>query len=140
MRVPVLADAILCGTFVKSRKQSWTREEVVLALDLFVEQGMATRADRDALSVILRALPIEPDLANEPSFRNWQAVRNKLYNPSLAGYGWPARSRAHSPSFFAQRVIVSSSLTLLPGGGSCSTTTQLRSHSRSRSWPVQSSS
>src|SRR5680860_1819656 len=40
----------------------------------------------------------------------------------------------YSPSFFADSVIVVSSSTSVPAGGSWETTTQLRSHSSIRSW------
>ena len=65
---------------MKSRKLSWTREEVILALDLYLAKGMATREDWEELSAFLRSLPLERHLAADPRFRNWQGVRNKLYN------------------------------------------------------------
>lgn len=65
---------------MKSRKVSWMREEVILALELYLERNMATRADWGALSDFLRRLPVEQHLAEDPKFRNWQGVRNKLYN------------------------------------------------------------
>ena len=65
---------------MKSRKRSWTREEVILAMDLYLDKGMAQQEDWDELSAYLRGLPVEQDLAADPTFRNAQGVRNKLYN------------------------------------------------------------
>ncbi len=72
---------------VRSRKHSWMREEVILALDLYLEKGMARRADWDELSALLRVWPVEEHLAEDPTFRNWQGVRNKLYNLQSLGTG-----------------------------------------------------
>jgi 5-methylcytosine-specific restriction enzyme A len=70
------------------------REEVVLALELFVRMGVnAPRADVRALSESLRALPVEAHLARDPAFRRRAAVRGKLGNfqwlatRGQAGYG-----------------------------------------------------
>jgi 5-methylcytosine-specific restriction protein A len=66
----------------KPRKRSWTREEVILALDLYLAQeGLGTLKERAKLSELLRAWPLEQRLAAEdPTFRNEPSVRNKLYN------------------------------------------------------------
>jgi 5-methylcytosine-specific restriction enzyme A len=56
-------------------------DEVVLALDLYLAvQGIGLRADWDSLSDELRKLPVQRHFTADPIFRNWQAVRNKLYN------------------------------------------------------------
>jgi 5-methylcytosine-specific restriction protein A len=65
---------------MQSRKRSWTREEVLLALDLYLDEKLGTAASRRALSDVLRAWPIERYLADDPAFRGEQSVRNKLYN------------------------------------------------------------
>jgi 5-methylcytosine-specific restriction protein A len=66
----------------KPRNRSWTREEVVLAIDLYLNRdGLNSTPERAELSELLRAWPIENHFAKEdPSFRNEQSVRNKLYN------------------------------------------------------------
>jgi 5-methylcytosine-specific restriction protein A len=66
---------------MQSRKRSWMREEVILALDLYLREEIGTAASRRALSEALRAWPIERDLADgDQAFRGEQSVRNKLYN------------------------------------------------------------
>lgn len=65
---------------MKSRARSWLREEVILALDLYLADGLHDLRGREDLSRFLRALPIEPELAADVTFRNEQAVRNMLYN------------------------------------------------------------
>jgi 5-methylcytosine-specific restriction protein A len=66
----------------KPRNRSWTREEVILALDLYLTRGgLGTREERVKLSDLLRAWPLERQLAVEsPKFRNEPSVSNKLYN------------------------------------------------------------
>lgn len=56
------------------------REEVLLALEMYLRDGMATAEARQSLSGYLRSWPVEHDLTENPTFRNEQAVRNKLYN------------------------------------------------------------
>jgi 5-methylcytosine-specific restriction protein A len=57
------------------------REELVLALELFMRKGVnAPQADAQSLSDTLRALPIERHLAQDPAFRSRAAVRRKLGN------------------------------------------------------------
>jgi 5-methylcytosine-specific restriction protein A len=63
-----------------SRKRSWTRDEVILALELYLDQGVVSLGNCVSLSQELRALPIEGHLAADLSFRNPEAVRSKLYN------------------------------------------------------------
>jgi 5-methylcytosine-specific restriction protein A len=69
-------------TVSKPRRRSWTREEVILALDLYLNHdGLSMPALQQELSDLLRAWPVEKHSAEEdPSFRNLQSVRNKLYN------------------------------------------------------------
>ena len=66
----------------KPRTQSWMREEVVLALDLYLNgDGLHDAAARGQLSQLLREWPVERESAlADPTFRNEQSVRNKLYN------------------------------------------------------------
>jgi 5-methylcytosine-specific restriction protein A len=58
------------------------REEVVLALDLYLNRdGLHDAAARRGLSQLLREWPAEREFAlADPTFRNEQSVRNKLYN------------------------------------------------------------
>jgi 5-methylcytosine-specific restriction protein A len=65
---------------MKTRKRSWRAEEVILALDLYLREGMANPTQRRALSEFLRAWPEESHFAADETFRNAQAVRNKLDN------------------------------------------------------------
>ena len=64
-----------------SRKRAWLREELILALDLYVREGVgASRESIRLLSKTLRALPIEAHLAHDSSFRSEASVRRKLAN------------------------------------------------------------
>src|SRR5437764_4861698 len=64
-----------------SRARLWLRDESMLALDLYFREGAnAPRASTDELSRILRAFPIEAELAANPSFRSEASVRQKLGN------------------------------------------------------------
>lgn len=77
-----------------SRKRSWTREEVVLALQLYLREGVVGLGQCEPLSVELRAWPLEGHFAADPSFRNAQSVRSKLYNLQWHHSGGK-RGRAH---------------------------------------------
>jgi 5-methylcytosine-specific restriction protein A len=52
----------------------------VLALELYLREGVVGLGRCRLLSEELRSLPIEQHLAADPSFRNTQSVRSKLYN------------------------------------------------------------
>ena len=56
------------------------RDEVVLALELYLRDGVVSLAACRPLSEELRSFPIEGHLAARPSFRNPPSVRSKLYN------------------------------------------------------------
>jgi 5-methylcytosine-specific restriction protein A len=57
------------------------RDELILALDLYFQDGRkARKASCEGLSEILRSIPVEPELAEDPKFRNWKAVYAKLQN------------------------------------------------------------
>ncbi|MDR6938202.1 HNH endonuclease [Luteibacter sp. 3190] len=62
----------------------WTRDETILALDLFFDAGMVALSDSDPrviqLSQTLRALPGNELRAESPSFRNPAGVSFKLSN------------------------------------------------------------
>lgn len=79
----------------RSRKQAWLRDELILALDLYVREGSgAPLVSRQEVSGLLRAVPIEPGLAADPRFRSPQAVAYKLHNfvaldPSMPTAGFP---------------------------------------------------
>jgi hypothetical protein len=65
----------------RSRKQAWLRDELVLALDLYRRDGRnpSSEAVRD-VSDLLRAMPVEPELASDPTFRNPNGVQLKVSN------------------------------------------------------------
>jgi 5-methylcytosine-specific restriction protein A len=79
----------------RSRKQAWLRDELILALDLYVREGAgASPASRQAVSDLLRSIPIEADLVEDPKFRSRQAIAYKLHNfvaidPAKATAGFP---------------------------------------------------
>jgi 5-methylcytosine-specific restriction protein A len=65
----------------RSRTQAWLRDELILALDLYKREGRIVPASAlQELSDLLRSIPIEPELANDPTFRNPNAVQLKVYN------------------------------------------------------------
>jgi 5-methylcytosine-specific restriction protein A len=74
-----------------SRKHSWLRDERLLALDLYLTEGTrASPSSISALSTLLRAFPIEAELAADPRFRSYASVATKLANfmaldPSISG-------------------------------------------------------
>ncbi|MCA9877698.1 MAG: hypothetical protein KC442_07950 [Thermomicrobiales bacterium] len=76
----------------------WTREECILALDLFVRAGRKQvdkkRAEIVELSGHLQALPFYPPSERNPKFRNPSSVAMKLANfcaldPACPGNGRP---------------------------------------------------
>ncbi len=62
----------------------WTREEVILALELYIECGEKTPPASDSkvkeLSDLLRSFPHHSEAARKPSFRNPDGVAFKLQN------------------------------------------------------------
>jgi 5-methylcytosine-specific restriction protein A len=65
----------------RSRKHAWLRDELILALDLYVREGDSAPTDsRQKVSNLLRALPVEDKLADDPKFRSESAVAHKLAN------------------------------------------------------------
>lgn len=65
----------------RCRKDAWLRDELVLTLDLY------RREDRDPsteaaseVSELLRSMPIERHLADDPQFRNVTGVKLKVPN------------------------------------------------------------
>ncbi|MCD6726891.1 MAG: HNH endonuclease [Solirubrobacteraceae bacterium] len=65
----------------RSRKDAWLRDELVLALDLYRREGRnPPKSSVDGLSDLLRTLPVEPELAGDPGFRNANSVQLKIYN------------------------------------------------------------
>jgi 5-methylcytosine-specific restriction protein A len=79
------------GVRPRSRANAWLRDELILALDLYMRDGAgAPLASREELSATLRAFPIEAHLASNPTFRSLASVSTKLANflaidPSSAG-------------------------------------------------------
>lgn len=77
------------------RNPPWTRDEVILAMDLYVRLG----AEVIALSKLLRELPIHEDRPQLDKFRGPSSVFMKLGNLmsldlSIENGGLPAGSRA----------------------------------------------
>lgn len=64
-----------------SRARAWMRDELILALDLYMRQGRNPgAAPAQELSDILRAMPVEQELTSNPKFRSPQSVTYKLQN------------------------------------------------------------
>lgn len=78
-----------------TRTRAWMRDELILALDLYVRDGAAAGVEsREELGATLRAIPVEPELCADPKFRSPQAVAYKLHNfvgidPSVPAAGFP---------------------------------------------------
>jgi 5-methylcytosine-specific restriction protein A len=78
----------------RSRADIWLRDEAILALDLYMREGVnASSEDRQALSDTLRAIPVEPELATNAKFRSRASVSYKLanfeaINPNTASAGF----------------------------------------------------
>ena len=65
----------------RSRRHVWLRDELLLALDLYLRKGVnADRSSVEALSNTLRGMPTEAHLAKEPRFRSPASVKRKLAN------------------------------------------------------------
>jgi 5-methylcytosine-specific restriction protein A len=65
----------------RSRSRAWLRDERILALDLYFTEGPnPLKGSVEALSELLRSLPIERELAMEPAFRSPASVARKLGN------------------------------------------------------------
>lgn len=87
----------------KSRNPDWTRDELILALDLYFRvpaaRGSKTHPECAALSDLLNRLPIHRDKDVGATFRNPNGVGMKLsnflkYDPEYKGKGLAAGSRA----------------------------------------------
>lgn len=64
-----------------SRRRAWLRDELILALDLYMREGPNVPVQQvRELSDVLRAFPIEPELASDPRFRSPNSVGQKLGN------------------------------------------------------------
>jgi len=84
----------------RSRKTAWLREELVLALDLYVREGLRpARESRQALSETLRAFPDEAELAVASRFRDLGSVDDKLWDFARIDPDGPraGRSAARAP-------------------------------------------
>lgn len=79
---------------MSGRNPTWTTDELILAMDLYVRHGQLDDKDPEVieLSRILNLLPIHGPPANEETFRNGNGVALKLANfaaidPSYTGRG-----------------------------------------------------
>lgn len=69
------------GGIARTRRQAWLRDELILALDLYLKVGRNPGlSDAEELSQVLRSIPIEAHLAEDPGFRNSAAVKMKISN------------------------------------------------------------
>jgi 5-methylcytosine-specific restriction protein A len=92
----VQASAVNDQAVARSRKQAWLRDELILALDLYLREGQnAPAAARQEVSDLLRAIPIEVELAADPRFRSRQAVAYKLGNFVAVDPNNPTQGFAH---------------------------------------------
>jgi 5-methylcytosine-specific restriction protein A len=78
----------------RSRAIAWNRDELILATSLYVQLGGtgSTRNHRE-LSDLLRAIPIEQHLTENPRFRSAGSVKNKLGNIASLDPMNPSRGR-----------------------------------------------
>jgi 5-methylcytosine-specific restriction enzyme A len=99
------------------RNPDWARDELILALDLFLRRGRRQLPGDDpdviALSNLLNFLPIHPPGMREEAFRNPNGVSMKLGNflrfePSYEGKGLSRGSQAEASVWaeFAERPYV----------------------------------
>ena len=83
------ADEPLVAT--RKRNPSWARDELILALDLYLREGQLDAADPSVieLSAVLNALPIHTDRPDREKFRNPNGVAMKLANFAALDPGYP---------------------------------------------------
>lgn len=90
------------GTQKKPRNPDWQRDELILALDLYVRYGgkppSHTHSDIVELSRVLNALPIHSNKGDSQTFRNENGVYLKLMNfrrfdPTQTGIGMTRGNR-----------------------------------------------
>jgi 5-methylcytosine-specific restriction protein A len=78
-----------------TRKRVWMRDELILALDLYFQKGRNPgAAAAQELSDVLRAIPVEQQLTQDPRFRSRQSITYKLQN-------FVALDPSHSTSGFS---------------------------------------
>lgn len=64
-----------------SRARSWLRDERIVVLDFYVQNGgTASSGEKQELSRLLRSIPIEQELTANPKFRGPAAVGLKIAN------------------------------------------------------------
>jgi 5-methylcytosine-specific restriction enzyme A len=87
----------------------WSRDEIILALDLYFDPNRGSIDSRNSkvieLSATLRKLPIHTNRYNEEKFRNPNGISLKLSNflsidPNYPGKGMPAYSNLDKEIFF----------------------------------------
>lgn len=87
---------------IRKRNPAWTRDEIILALELFFRVNPLSTSERHpeivALSQLLNRLPIHSDKPNASNFRNPNGVYMKLCNllrfdPSYKGSGLKAGNK-----------------------------------------------
>lgn len=83
------------------KRPRWTRDELILALDLYREIGLGHKTHKDvlALSALLQQLPAAAEVDDPAIHRNANGVAMKLSNfaaidPNYTGVGLSSFSRA----------------------------------------------
>ncbi|MCB0862093.1 MAG: HNH endonuclease [Solirubrobacterales bacterium] len=77
----VLSAGSVESSLARSRKSVWLNDELILCLDLYRREGYSASADSmRELSQLLRSIPIESELTENPSFRSQSSVGRKLGN------------------------------------------------------------
>jgi 5-methylcytosine-specific restriction enzyme A len=76
-----------------ARNPKWTREELILALDLYVDHGILEETHPKVIdtSGILNTLGIYPEIQHQNSFRSPSAVALKLSNIARLDPGYPSK-------------------------------------------------
>lgn len=79
-----------------SRKRAWMRDELILALALYDREGPnPSGVGKEELSAILRSIPVEPELADDPRFRNRPGVSLKVSNFASIDPDCPIKGMPH---------------------------------------------
>lgn len=81
---------------MRSRKRAWMRDELILALELYGREGQNPSSEaKKELSAVLRSIPVEPELAQDPKFRNSPGVSLKVSNFAALDPDTPIKGMPH---------------------------------------------
>lgn len=83
-------------TVRRKRNPAWTRDELILAMDLYVRHGLLDDSHPEVieLSRVLGSLPIHPERDSFQSFRNPNGVALKLANFAAIDTHYPGKGMA----------------------------------------------